>query len=72
VDDEEVVLQAMGEFLRRLGYNCEVAMDPIEAFEILHMHPFDLVISDITMPEMDGIQFMQKAKRSKNWRIDHG
>jgi len=64
VDDEEVLLQAMGEFLQKLGYNCEVAMDPIEALEILRMHPFDLVISDISMPGMDGLQFMQEAKKS--------
>ncbi len=64
VDDDKEILKFLGEFLRKLGYNCEVALNSTEALKILHKHPFDLVISDISMPGMDGLQFMQEAKKS--------
>jgi signal transduction histidine kinase len=64
VDDEETVRTTVREFLQKIGYNCGVASDPSEALILLHKHPFNLVISDISMPGMDGIQFMQEAKRS--------
>jgi len=64
VDDEDILRTAIQEFLQGIGWACEIASDSKEALEILPMHPFDLVISDIMMPGMDGIQFMKEAKRS--------
>ena len=64
VDDDEMIRTIMQDFLKKIGYICEVASDASEALMILHKHPFDLVISDITMPGTDGIQFMREAKRS--------
>ncbi len=64
VDDDEMIRTIMQGFLKKIGYICEVASDASEALMILHKHPFDLVISDITMPGTDGIQFMREAKRS--------
>ena len=52
------------EFLKRIDYIPTVASDASEALKILQKRSFDLVISDIIMPGMDGIQFMQEAKRS--------
>jgi len=62
VDDDERVVASMREFLKRVGYVCKVALDGFEALMILQKHSFDLVISDIVMPGLDGIQFMQQAK----------
>ena len=64
VDDDEIIQTNIREFLNKIGYICEIASDASEALKILHDQPFDLVISDIIMPGMDGIQFMQEAKRS--------
>lgn len=64
VDDDEIIQTNIREFLNKIGYICEIASDASEALKILHNQPFDLVISDIIMPGMDGIQFMQEAKRS--------
>jgi PAS domain S-box-containing protein len=62
VDDDENIRTSIGEILRKNDYICEFASDASQALKILKEKPFDLVISDIMMPGMDGIQFMQKAK----------
>lgn len=63
VDDEEMVRSTVREFLQRMGYACDVAKEPSEAMDILHQEPIDIVLSDIMMPNMDGVQFMQEAKK---------
>ena len=64
VDDDEAIQRSTQELLQRMGWTCEVASDGDEALTILHTHAFDLVISDIMLPGLDGIQFMKKAKES--------
>lgn len=64
VDDDETVLTTVRESLQDIDYICEVASNSAEALTIVHKYPFDLVILDIVMPGMDGLQFMQEAKRS--------
>jgi response regulator RpfG family c-di-GMP phosphodiesterase len=64
VDDEESILKALQRFLRREGYQVETAdsgqagLARIEAAEA----PFHLIISDQRMPEMNGAEFLEKAK----------
>jgi CheY-like chemotaxis protein len=50
--------------MEKIGYECETAEDAEQALDVLSQKSFDLVISDISMPGMDGIQFMKKAKES--------
>ena len=64
VDDEETVLAVTQEFLLRMGYACDVALNAYQALEKLHKQHFDLVISDIVMEGKDGIELMQEAKRT--------
>jgi len=62
VDDEEMIRRTAGAFLEKIGYECETANDAEQAFAALSHKPFELVISDISMPGMDGIQLMKKAR----------
>ena len=64
VDDEETVLAVTQEFLLRMGYACDVALNAYQALEKLHKQHFDLVISDIVMEGKDGIELMLEAKRT--------
>ncbi len=64
VDDDAMILSTMLEFLKRYDYACELAADGPQALDVLHKQYFDLVISDISMPKMNGIEFMQAAKNS--------
>jgi CheY-like chemotaxis protein len=63
VDDEVMIQETLTGFLEKAGHISLVASGAFEAINILDSHPVDLVISDITMPEMDGIQFMRAVKR---------
>ena len=64
VDDDKVILNTIDQFIQSVGYVCSVVSDAFKAMEILEEHSVDLVISDIAMPHMDGIDFMRKAVES--------
>lgn len=62
IDDDEVVLQSLGRLLESQGYQVEKAHNGFEALEKAQNQAFDLVISDIRMPGMDGIELIQKLR----------
>jgi PAS domain S-box-containing protein len=55
VDDEELICKVITSFLEMNGYRCQSVTEPLRALEILENDTFDLVISDIRMNGMDGI-----------------
>lgn len=60
-DDEEI-----NEYLRKelsLDFHTDSCSNGVEALEMLHKHTFDLVVSDIMMPKMDGIELCKSIKR---------
>ncbi len=61
VDDEPKILKILSVMLKTNGYKVDTANNAIEALEKLKYKNFDLIISDIKMPEIDGIQFMKKV-----------
>ena len=62
VDDEEMIRQVLEQGIQRAGYHCRVAENGKTALNILEENPIDLVITDINMPEMDGIELTQVIK----------
>lgn len=63
VDDEAVVLAAVGEMLRREGYEVVGCTDPAEALATLGRRPFAVIVSDYQMPVLTGVEFLAQAKR---------
>ena len=55
VDDNESVREVLTIMLSRRGYRCESATNGIEAVEKVRQSDFDAVVTDLQMPEMDGI-----------------
>lgn len=47
------------------GYSVETVKNGIEALDVMKVEDFDLVISDVMMPEMDGLQFLKIVRDSK-------
>ena len=67
VDDEEPIRLLYQQELEEEGYAVEVAANAQEAFDILDKTPVDLVILDIKMPGMNGIEAMHKiVGKNKN------
>lgn len=62
VDDSATTRTLEKNILKTAGYNIETAENPIEAFEKMKNIRFDLIISDVEMPEMDGFEFLEKIK----------
>lgn len=59
VDDEVLVLKALDRLFHKDGFQIELANNGKEGLRILEQQPIDLVISDMRMPEMDGVQFLE-------------
>lgn len=62
VDDSITTRTLEKNILVKAGYDIELAINPIEAFEKMKFFNFDLIISDIEMPEMTGLEFLSKLK----------
>ncbi|MFW7380821.1 MAG: response regulator [Oligoflexus sp.] len=58
VDDETQLVDIIAEDLKKEGYKVEFAYDGIEGLRQLEDHEFDLIISDINMPKMNGLEFL--------------
>jgi two-component system, NtrC family, response regulator HydG len=58
VDDERPVREVVGDLLRELGHQVVLAEDGREALRLLDEEAFHLVLSDIRMPRMDGLQLL--------------
>jgi len=64
VDDEETIRYVLKEALVSEGYKVDVAQDAFQAMERFKMSPYDLIITDIKMRGMDGIQLIREIRRS--------
>lgn len=63
LDDEESYARTLADFLRSEGYNATMSTSPIEVLDLLKTKAFDLVVADYKMPEMDGADFLLKARQ---------
>jgi cyclic di-GMP phosphodiesterase len=57
-DDEEAIREVVSTLLEAQGYQCVSVGNGREALDLLSNHPVDLVLSDMVMPEMDGLQLL--------------
>ena len=58
VDDEEEVLELLGEYLRARGYGLRTAYDGESALEIIRSGGVDIVLSDLKMPHLGGLELL--------------
>ena len=64
VDDDRYLLDLLIETLKSIGYDAYGVSNAREALQTLGTSDFQLVISDIKMPEMDGVAFAEEVKRN--------
>jgi DNA-binding NtrC family response regulator len=63
VDDEEDILKALKTHLELDGYVVEVVSSAAEALEKLRSAKINIVLTDINMPQMDGIEMLEEIKK---------
>jgi len=64
IDDEKAIRKALTEILSAEGYKTEEAGDGEEGLKKFKEKSYDVVLCDIKMPKLDGIEFLQKANES--------
>jgi CheY-like chemotaxis protein len=62
VDDEPLVRELTVEILRRCGYAPQGVSSARHALDLLEQEQFDLVVSDVVMPEMTGVEFLYELR----------
>lgn len=62
VDDEPMPRDVLCQELNTAGYRTVISIDGVDAIQKIKEQKFDLVISDIKMPRMDGLTFLREAK----------
>lgn len=65
VDDEAAVRSALRDLLKSEGYEVDLAVDGVDALERIAELPPDLVLTDLDMPKMDGLQLLTELRERK-------
>jgi signal transduction histidine kinase len=63
VDDDEGIREVLQEIIQLFGFTCKSAESAEEALESLRKQSFELMITDIKMPGMDGMELLKRAKK---------
>lgn len=70
IDDEADVRRSLSQFLQKLGHTVVPAADGMEGLREFHAQPFHLVITDIRMPEIDGLELLRRIKVIEKSPVD--
>ena len=65
VDDEKVIREILSDFLTMEGYVVRAVEDGAAALKELRLRPYDLVISDLKMPNMGGLELLEKMAEQR-------
>jgi len=63
IDDEPYILLMLKKMLERVGHKVEMAVNGAEGLEIFRKNPTDLIITDIVMPEKEGLETIRELKK---------
>ncbi len=64
VDDDPSIVDLLEQFLQRKGFECKTAENGQKALELLENSPFTIVITDLIMPQIDGLELLKIIKES--------
>jgi len=68
VDDSQSIREVVTHTLENEGYNVMVGSDGKHALQFLDGTEIDMVITDLYMPEMDGIEFIKEVRRREEYK----
>jgi CheY-like chemotaxis protein len=64
IDDERAIRNTLGEILQHEGYKVDVAEDGEQGLKLFTERQYDVVLCDIKMPKMDGLEVLDKARQA--------
>lgn len=65
IDDDNLVLRTLGAVLKRQGYNYRLASNAMEAIKFASEMDFDIVLADIRMPTMNGVDAVKHIQEDR-------
>ncbi|HZC36592.1 MAG TPA: response regulator, partial [Chthoniobacterales bacterium] len=68
IDDSLTVRELERKFLETRGYEIEIAVDGMDGWNAVRTGQFDLVVTDVDMPRLDGIELVSLIKKDANLR----
>jgi DNA-binding response OmpR family regulator len=66
VEDEQDLANALAQRLTREGYSVDVAYDGVEALSKSDLNEYDIVLLDLNLPEIDGIEVCRQIRKSRS------
>lgn len=69
VDDDKTLREVLQEYLENAGYQVEGVGSGTEALELFKANPPDVVVSDVIMPEMDGLEFCRTLRSQPSGQL---
>src|SRR3954469_2894323 len=68
VDDVPITREPLARILAYEGYDVVAASNGLEAIETLREHPVELILLDVMMPKMNGIQLLESLRQQDRWK----
>lgn len=63
IDDEELITKSLLKLLKKEGYDIAISQSGQQAIEKVKTQDFDLIVSDVRMPQMDGIETVEEIRK---------
>lgn len=62
VDDDKELMKSVCSFLNQSGYEAKGCLSAEDAYDVMYENVFDLIVSDIMMPDIDGFEFVKTVR----------
>ncbi len=63
IDDEPIVGKRLRQVFGKMGFSVETFTNSLKAVQFMEKNPFDIVVTDFKMEELDGMEVLREAKR---------